>query len=154
MNRKLSPMIKMHKFMFLMQKMLDKELLSKFDVTFSQCRILAAVSYHSGISQKQIADFEELTEAAVSRHINILKKKGYITLVANSKNKKEHILHLTLGGKLLVKQCLKVLETKGETILGALSTIQKQTLSESGDYFPLASKSLVFQSQLFPQNNH
>lgn len=133
MNQTLNPMIKIHKFMFLAHKMLDKELLKLFGISFSQFRILAAVLYHPGISQRQIADFEELTEAAVSRHIAGLTTKGYIVLVPNTKNKKQHILELTKSGKILSTRAMAVVEEKGEMLLGSLSLTEQNTISKSFD---------------------
>ncbi len=133
MDKQLNPMIKIHKFMFLAHKMLDKELMKHCGISFSQCKILAAVLYHPGISQRQIADFEELTEAAVSRHISGLSTKGYILLVPNTKNKKQHILELTKQGTLMCKNALTIVEKKGEALLSTLSVSQQKTISDSFD---------------------
>jgi len=133
MNQQLNPMIKIHKFMFLAHKMLDKELSRVCNISFSQFRIVITVLHHPGISQRQIADFEELTEAAVSRHISGLSSKGYVLLVPNTKNKKQHILELTEYGKVMCTRALVVVEEKGEALLSALSVSEQKTISNSFD---------------------
>jgi len=126
-------MIKIHKFMFLARKMLDKELLRECGISFSQFRILTVVHNEPGISQRKIADLEELTEAAVSRHVTGLSVKGYIVFIPNTKNKKQHILELAEPGEKMCKKAFKLVEEKAETLLSALSVSQQKTISDSFD---------------------
>ena len=45
----------------------------------SQFRILYVLAFKPDISQKDIADFWDVTEASVSRQVGILEKRGYVT---------------------------------------------------------------------------
>lgn len=133
MNLEESPMLKIHKFMFLADKLLDRELHSRFAISFSQFRMLAVISKQPGISQKQIACIQETTQAAVSRHIDVLEKMQYVALTTNSNNRKEHNLHLTAKGKTLIKKAFQFVEAKADEILGVLGAKRKLELGKVFD---------------------
>lgn len=126
-------MLKIHKFMFLADKLFDRELQSHFEVSFSQFRVLAVICTHPGISQKHIALIQETTQAAVSRHIDVLNKRKYVALTTNSNNRKEHNLHLTKHGKELFSEALSFVEKQADDLLNRVGEKKKLELGKMFD---------------------
>jgi len=130
MNLEDSPIIKIHKFMFLTEKLIDKELSGNFDVSFPQFRVLHVIHGHPGISQKHVAFIQDTTQAAVSRHIDTLADIGFVALATNSGNRKEHNLHLTQKGKDLFEIMLTYVEKKLHGIHKALGRKHTEELDD------------------------
>lgn len=125
--------LKIHKFIFLAEKLLDRELRKGFTVSFSQFRMLSVIAYCPGISQKKIALIQETTEAAVSRHIDVLQKLQYVALTTNSNNRKEHNLHLTKSGQSLHGKTITFVDVKMDSLLNTIDEQKRLELSEVFD---------------------
>jgi DNA-binding MarR family transcriptional regulator len=125
--------LKIHKFIFLTEKLLDRELRKGFTVSFSQFRMLSVIACSPGISQKKIALIQETTEAAVSRHIDVLQKLQYVALTTNSNNRKEHNLHLTKSGKSLHGKTIAFVDVKVDTLLDMIGEEKRLELSDVFD---------------------
>jgi len=121
--------LKIHKFIFLTEKLLDRELRKGYTISFSQFRMLTVIAHCAGISQKKIALVQETTEAAVSRHIDVLQKMQYVALTTNSNNRKEHILHLTKLGRSLHDKTTDFVEIKVGSLLETLEEARRAELS-------------------------
>jgi MarR family transcriptional regulator, organic hydroperoxide resistance regulator len=128
MNPEDSPILKIHKFIFLTEKLLDRELASQYDVSFSQFRVLSVISRNPGISQKKIATIQEMTQAAISRHIDVLERMHYVALATNSMNRKEHNLHLTQRGSELYLSAHGFVSDRSRSLLDALAARQRNDL--------------------------
>jgi len=89
---------KMHMLMAIMDKYLDNFLKKEMKISFSQFLMMIGIKYHKGCSQKRVADFYKMTEAAVSRQLEILEERGLIKKT-KSGNKREYSLILTNKGK-------------------------------------------------------
>jgi len=127
------PAVKIHQFVFLMDKLMDRELRKAGDLSFAQFMILGAIQFKPGLSQKDIATLRQTTEAAVSRHIASLVKKGFVVATQNAKNRKEHILKLTPKGKLLFKKDVRIAKKTFDFVGSQLSSKQTTELSKSFD---------------------
>ena len=57
----------------------------------SQFRILYVLAYKPHITQRYIADFWDVTEASVSRQMNILEERGFIKRNSMNKGKKSRL---------------------------------------------------------------
>ncbi len=68
----------MMKSVFLINKVAGHLIQKNRKITLSQFKILTALKMHSGIIQKHIASFLGITEAAVSRQIDILESKKMV----------------------------------------------------------------------------
>ena len=112
-----------------LQKIADRALRLKMNLTISQFRMLMAINHHSGLSQKHIADFWGMEEASVSRQIGILAKKKIISIKAGPASKREHALSLTPSGKKLIEKALLVIEKQSEEIFKDVSQEQREGLS-------------------------
>ncbi len=115
------PILKIHKFIFLAEKALDRRLQSDIGLSFSQCMILVHVAHNPHISQHHVACERDITPAAVSRHIEALVASGLISRFDKLANKREHVLEVTLRGLGLVKSAEEILDEEIDALMHELS---------------------------------
>lgn len=124
---------KIHKAVFVMDKVADSTLQNKLDITLSQFLILMAIEHHTNVSQIEIANFLELTQAAVSRQIEVLRNKKLITISQNEENRRENILHPTSLGQKLFREAGKILDETFENLYKVMNNSEKEQLEKSLD---------------------
>ncbi|MBI3495084.1 MarR family transcriptional regulator [Candidatus Berkelbacteria bacterium] len=117
---------KSHKLVFLTNKIVSKTLQKKLDLSFTNFLILMALRRHEKVSQKIIADFLDLTEAAVSRQIEILVEKKLVARSENETNRRAHILTLTAKGIRELESAFKELDQTFEHIYQNISARQRK----------------------------
>lgn len=115
------PILKIHKFIFLAEKALDRRLQSDIGLSFSQCMILVHVAHHPHISQRHVACERDITPAAVSRHIEALVASGLISRFDKIANKREHVLEVTVRGHGIVKSAEEILDEEIDALMRELS---------------------------------
>lgn len=121
-------MFKMHKFIFLASKAIDRVLETRLHIGFSQCLILMYVQKHPGVSQRDIAHDRDITPAAVSRHVESLVQHGYLTHSENIKNKKEHILDVSDKGKNLLEKVMTIMNTEIDSLFSDIPATDVETI--------------------------
>lgn len=89
----------MHKGVFLIDRRADRLLADSMGGTFSQFLILMAIAQCPGLSQQKIAEFLDLTPAAVSRQIDTLGKAKLIKSEDDPQSRRSHIVSLTSAGE-------------------------------------------------------
>lgn len=114
-------MLKIHKFIFLAEKALDKRLQRDLSLSFSQCMILVHVAHNPQISQRHVASERDITPAAVSRHIEALVLSGLISRLDKEHNKRQHVLEVTVRGRGIVKTAEDILDEEIEALMHELS---------------------------------
>ncbi len=122
-----------HQVVFLLDKLADKTLQQKLNLTHSQFLILMALNYNPDVSQAKIAQYLELTEAAVSRQIEILIEKKMIAGQENKNNRRENILSLTKSGQDKLHEAFHVLDNKYQEIFKVIGKSDSKTFSQSLD---------------------
>lgn len=115
------PILKIHKFVFLAEKALDRRLQSDIGLSFSQCMILVHVAHNPQISQRHVASERDITPAAVSRHIEALVESGLMSRFDKVHNKREHVLEVTLRGLGIVKSAEEILDEEIDALMRELS---------------------------------
>jgi len=120
-----------HKVVFLLDKLADRMLNKSLGLTLAQFRILLALHHQGEVSQKQIARFWEMTEAAVSRQTEILFKHKLVSRKENSENRREHILKLSNAGHALLTKALKIWDAESGRIYKSLDAGEIVTISKS-----------------------
>lgn len=120
---------KVHKLACLMGRTAEHSLTRTADLSFSQFRMLMVLYHGHDLTQKRIAKFHGITEAAVSRQIELLKAKKFITAVDNVKNRRERKLALTSKGMELIQRAQKTLEHTFIKPFEILSNDKKNQLS-------------------------
>ncbi len=127
------PILKIHKFIFLVEKSVEYELQKELGLGFSQFMILVMVGKHPGISQRKLSLLRDVTQAAISRHIEVMKKKGYISQKQNENNRREHILHLTLKGEQYANKAFVLAEKKIRVIFETVNIKEEKYLGKIFD---------------------
>lgn len=121
----------LHRIHFLLDRLGDQVLQEKHRITFSQFMTLFAIKHCGEVSQRHVADFQNITEAAVSRHIEKLRKSGLLNRIENPHNRREHILTLTEAGVRIADEAIETLDTNLKTVFQALSATEKQRLGQA-----------------------
>ena len=109
------------------QKRMDK---LGFGLTVDQWVLLKIISEHQGLSQKELATQSHRDPASITRTLDLLAKKGYITRVSIEGNRRTYEIHLTEPGKHFVQDKMPIItEFRNESIKG-LSKDELTTLSD------------------------
>ena len=125
------PAVKIHRFVFLMDKLMDRELKKAGGLSFAQFMILASVRTKPGLSQKMIANARQTTEAAVSRHVVSLVEKGFLSSKINTKDRKAHELTLTSKGLARFQKDSQVAERTMNHVFSQVSQKDTTVLTKS-----------------------
>ena len=119
----------LHKVVFLLDKIADEVLEDKLGVTFSLFKILIAID-HKTMSQREIADYWDMTEAAVSRQIELLLDKKLVEREENPDNRRQHVLKLSQTGRKMYDKGFKVLDEKTEEVFVVLDEREREVMTE------------------------
>lgn len=95
---------KLHHAVFLLQKQADTLLLQQHSISFMQAMILNIVKHHPDTTQHYIGQCTRFTPGAVSRQIEVLVEKGYVTRSIQKDNRRAQSITLTDGGAALVEE--------------------------------------------------
>ncbi len=124
-----------HKTYTLLMRHFDKVLVQENTLSFSQFIIMNALfSCGETYNQSQLADTLMLTEASISRHISLLKRKKYVITVVEKKNataKKVAMLTLTKTGKDVLEKNEMLLKKELLTISESIGQKEKEILLQS-----------------------
>lgn len=124
---------KLHTFVCLVDKMLDKSLQAQLGVSLSQYHILSVVRRKSVLSQKDVAVSLEVTEAAVSRQIKGLVDLGVLQKDVNPENRRENLLSITKQGRMVFEKSYKILNKKWSEALNVLEDSDQARLARAVD---------------------
>ncbi len=119
---------KFHKLTFLLDRIADQTLADGPGLTFGQYRLLMALHHRRALSQKKVAQFHGLTEAAVSRTIDVLVKRKFIVRQSNPTNRREHLILLTPSGERHALKAHKILTARFAKLYEVLSPSERDAL--------------------------
>lgn len=137
---------KIHKAVFVMDKVADSTLRQKLNLTLSQFLILMTVNKNPNITQIQVADFLEQTQAAASRQIDVLKNKKLIEIMKNQDNRRENLLSSTPLGQKVFTEANEILHKTFDDLYKIMSEKEKDHLEKSLDklLFTICGKRKTF----------
>jgi DNA-binding MarR family transcriptional regulator len=96
----------------------------------SQFKILWMLNIHrEGVLQTTIADWLNLTEAAVSRQIAIMQQDGLVDKVVDPNNRRNHNIMLTAEGKKLAVGSMDALVKEYKPFFDVLSKEEQERLN-------------------------
>ncbi len=113
--------------------MFSRELLEhpSIDITVDQWVILQILNKKGSMSQMEIAD-ESLKDApTVTRIIDILEQKSYVSRNPNPKDRRQYIIDLTASGKLTVQNTMPIVEKFRAHAYHGLDKAQLATLEKT-----------------------
>lgn len=125
------PALALHRLAMMLEKDADRALQETLDMTFSQCMILRSLQKNPACSQRCLAKCRDLTQAAVSRHVESLREKKWVQRKENAKNRREHILRLTPAGEKRLDAGLEIIQKRVDDAFGILSSTDRDKLQET-----------------------
>lgn len=137
----------LHKLTGLVDRLADHALSNELQIGLSQFLILLPLSQQKTWTQTDVARFLELTDAAVSRQVDLLVEKRYLSRTENPANRRQHLLTLTKAGTRTVRRAFAILEAEFGGLLGRLD------LREQRQFLGLLEK-LLRQFDCDPQTAH
>ena len=101
-------------------KILDKKLLDLFEkkigISLTRFQIIKYLHKSSSSTSKQISQSLEIDAAAVTRHLKILEKEGYVIKRRNENNNREVLVELSEKAHEEIRRCER--ETTVQDIIG------------------------------------
>lgn len=124
------PGLKLHKTAFLVAKLVEKELVSRTELTFPQFMTMVLVDHKASCKQAEMAEMGHLTEAAVSRMVEVMVDKGLLSRKENPESRREHKVEMTDKGKKNFVLATKVVKEKMDELLDNLTDQEQDKLNE------------------------
>lgn len=116
-----------------LEHLLDQTLQEQLGIGIAQYRILLSFEKTSPLSQRDIADFLDQTEAGVSRQIKLLVEKGIVTTKISARNRRQHLCFITpKGAKLFAAAQELVRKTTAAQFADITDRQQRQMLEVLG----------------------
>lgn len=120
----------LHKVVFLLDKLVDQALEEELGITFSQFKIIMAIDYNT-VCQKEVATFWDMTEAAVSRQVELLLASKLLLRKENEENRRQYHLTLSEKGKRVFDEGFKVISETYDEYYVLLTETEHRILLES-----------------------
>lgn len=114
----------------MLERQLDQALQEQLGIGMSQYRILALLTEGTEQGQRTVAHNLGQTEAAVSRQIGLLGKKGYIQGRINEKNRRQHLIAITPKGIKLLEAARLAIARNLEPLDAPMPSRQQKQLQE------------------------
>lgn len=125
--------MKIRKTAFIMDRIAGKALDDAFGMSFSQFLILAIVAHHPEVTQRGIAEARDVTEAAVSRLVDQLRRSGKLRRAKSPQSRREHRLTLTPAGRRTLAKGRKLVEGKLDEYFAPLTAAERVVLEKAFD---------------------
>lgn len=122
-----SPLSSLHRLEFILQHKSDSLLRDSVGVGFGQVQIMQAMHRAVPQSQRAIAVKLYQTEANVSRQLQILKKKGLVSITRNKNDKRLRETSLTAKGQKAFAHAEKVMAAQHKELLKLLNSKEIQS---------------------------
>lgn len=134
----------LHKTVFTIDRSADK-ILAKHGGTFSQFLVMTAVARCPGLSQRHIAEFLDLSPAAVSRQIDSFVESGHVERIQDPSSRRTHIVKLTkIGEKKYAAMKSRLLRAFGDKVSSLNMTDMEQATSILGKVLSIFETDLKF----------
>lgn len=90
---------KLHRLTSSLDSLFDQKLRQYSDIGLSQFTLLLSVQQHQPADQRTIARFLDLSPGAISRQVEIARANKWLSVRADPKDRRGHILKLTAAGE-------------------------------------------------------
>jgi DNA-binding MarR family transcriptional regulator len=125
--------IKIRRAMSAIDRIAEQTLQASLSLTLSQYWVLISLERHDGVAQKAVCRLLGLSPGAVSRQIDALRDKGFITREDNPSCRREHVLTLTVEGRREVAQGATILRREFDRLFETMDPGEKTMLEGSLD---------------------
>ena len=106
----------------------DQILQEQLGIGMSQFRILQTLQANPNIQQKQAASLLGQTEASISRQVKLMLVKGMVEAKINPRNRREHLIAITMKGERLLDAGTKVVVHFHQPMFDTLRSKEQDTL--------------------------
>lgn len=103
----------------------------KHQLNYNSLVILYTLNDYKECTQKQICDWWALPKQTVHGILLDFEKKGYITITANTENKRERLIAFTKNGEIFASSILDKLHQMEENAMNKLGEEKREQLIES-----------------------
>lgn len=115
----------------------------KYQLNYNTLVILYTLYDYKECTQKQICDWWALPKQTVHGILRDFEKKGYITISANTKNKRERIIVFTKSGEIFARDILEKLHQMEESAMYKLGDeTRKQLVDCNMQYYQLLKEEI------------
>jgi DNA-binding MarR family transcriptional regulator len=114
----------------MLDRQLDQRLQEQLGIGMSQYKVLVLLEQQPEQGQRILADSLGQTEAAVSRQITLLGRKGYIQGRINDVNRRQHLVAITPKGAKLLAAARQTISRDMASLSAALSEKQQHQLQD------------------------
>lgn len=115
----------------------------KHQLNYNALVILYTLNDYEECTQKQICDWWALPKQTVHGILSDFEKKGYITITANTENKRERLIAFTESGKIFASSILDKLHQMEESAMHKLGEEKRKQLIESNTkYYELLKREI------------
>ena len=114
-----------------LQQLSDKNLHAVVGVGLGQVRIMSVLHQNAAHSQRTVSLLLHQTEANVSRQLQLLKKKGMVSITKNKKDARQRDVKLTVKGAKALGSALKTLNTQQKNLMKLVSTKDQQAVDRA-----------------------
>jgi len=101
------------------------------DITVDQALILIILDQNSDYSQKEIAELIFKDNASITRIIELMVKKNYLTRKINESDRRKFNLEITEKGKKTIESLSPVIQTNRQTALEGLTQDEIEFLDKT-----------------------
>jgi DNA-binding MarR family transcriptional regulator len=119
---------KIHKAVFLLDKISDQELQRRLKLGLSQFLVMGVLADQPKAPQKFVAEALDQTQAAISRQIDILVDLGYVQREKNKDSRREYVLSLSNRGMKKYQSGLDALDAHFDNLFDIWNSKQKQAI--------------------------
>lgn len=115
----------------------------KYQLNYNALVILYTLHDYTQCTQKQICDWWALPKQTVHGILLDFEKKGYITMTANTENKREKLISFTKDGEVFASSILENLHKMEENAMNKLGAEKRKQLIESNtEYYELLKEEI------------
>lgn len=90
------------------RRLFEKQVVKLFGIHRTQHIILMFLSRNENVSQKEIADFFQISPAAVAVTVKKLEKYGFIVKASNNEDNRKNVIKITSLGQQIVDETKKI----------------------------------------------
>jgi len=112
------------------EKTIGKNILKECGITHSDGKLIVMIGLCPSVHQVDLADLLDISPPAVSRKIDRLVKKGYVTRQTNKDNRRSQNIGLTKQGNALFTKTYSYLKETLDDLLQDMGGIGKTTEKE------------------------
>ena len=137
---------KIHGLVMAMDKEAEDFFHTNLALSYNKFLILFVIGEKCAATQKDVSYMTNLTEAAVSKQVESLRKSEYLTREEDINDRRQHVLKLTQSGSEILKKALDIMHNNTSSFL---STLDGEELKNLNKYLDKLFNSAILNFKTF-----